>query len=548
MKPIHADPLAKFFLCTVLLLQGCAGTPRLDQVNNVYLCAREQCGQAGEKYDAGSMFNGIYQLFRQNEDTIFKVCEADPSSHACTEDSISYFVLGGPIPGKGSLEEGKIAGISVDKRTNTLETTVASNMKFIGTPLVCADHTTVVKVLGADRITLEDSPYYCNWMAVGNVMASFNMAIDYVDLDKGRIGGYYTHAVSGTGIGKGSGYALLRFPIRMSSSENWLDPSWGSIAGSPAAQGAVPPSVDNAQGPKQLLSGQASITAGTNGTSVAKSVGPVSTFEFPSARTTNQDAVAVIIGNRNYEQQKQGVPNVNYAHNDADLLRRYVIEGLGYREGNVIDLRDATQSSLISTFGTKDNPRGKLSDWVRPGKSDVFVYYSGHGAPSLADGKGYLLPVDADPQRIDLVGYPLETLFANLGKIPAKSLTVIIDACFSGNSQTGMVIKNASPAILKVVEMNAALPNATVITAAGVSEVASWDEESKHGLFTRYFLEGVTGKADTAIFGNKDGKITLGELKNYLYSEVAYMARRLYGREQHPQVVGRDEQVLAGVN
>lgn len=543
MTALRLTPLAIIVLGT-LLLSGCAGTPRLDQVDKVYLCAREQCGQAGQKYDAGSMFNGIYQLFRQNEDTVFKVCEADPASHACTEDSISYFVMGGPIPGKGSLEEGKIAGISVDQATNTLETTVASNMKFIGTPLVCADHTTVVKVLSADRITLEDRPYYCNWMAVGNVMASFNMAVDYVDLDKGRIGGYYAHAVSGTGMGKGSGYAVLRFPIRMSANENWLDPAWGVVAGRPAAGKApTPASAAAAPGIKP-----SPMTVAAGGPSGADSDRPLATLRFAPARSPNSDAIAVIIGNRSYARQRQGVPDVDYAHNDADLMRRYVIEGLGYREGNVIDLRDATQSSLVSTFGSKDNPRGKLFDWVRPGKSDVFVYYSGHGAPSLADGKGYLLPVDADPQRIDLVGYSLETLYANLGKIPARSLTVVLDACFSGNSQGGMLIRNASPAILKVTDLAQAPAHAAVITAAGVAEVASWDEQARHGLFTRYFLEGVTGAADTAVSGNRDGRVTLGELKNYLAAEVAYMARRLYGREQHPQVTGRDEQVLAGLN
>lgn len=176
--------------------------------------------------------------------------------------------------------------------------------------------------------------------------------------------------------------------------------------------------------------------------------------------------------------------------------------------------------------------------------ADVFVYYSGHGAPGLNTGQGYLLPVDANPSTVELNGYPLETLYANLGKLPARSVTVVVDACFSGNSQAGMVVKNASPAMLKVVEAKAALPNATIMTAAGVSEVASWDSEAKLGLFTRHFLEGAAGKADQQRFGNHDGKVTLGELKGYLESEVAYMARRLYMREQHPQVSGKPDMVV----
>lgn len=259
------------------------------------------------------------------------------------------------------------------------------------------------------------------------------------------------------------------------------------------------------------------------------------------------DDVAVIIGNKDYLASNHKVPDVTYALNDAERMRRFVIETLGYREGNVILVKNATQASLVSLFGNEKTPRGKLASWLKPNRSRIFVYYSGHGAPSLTDGQGYLLPVDADPNTIELNGYALELLYRNLGQLPALQVTVVLDACFSGSSQAGMVISNASPAILKVVDTKAVLPNATVITAAGVSEVASWDEEARLGLFTRQFLEAAGGKADGDGSGNGDGKVTVAELRSYLNAEVPYLARRLYMREQHPQVVGRDDQVIARV-
>lgn len=95
---------------------------------------------------------------------------------------------------------------------------------------------------------------------------------------------------------------------------------------------------------------------------------------------------------------------------------------------------------------------------------------------------------------VELNGYPLETLYANLAKIPAKSMTVLIDACFSGSSANGSVVKNASSISLRLVETTAKIPEATILTAAAVSEVASWDKKAKHGLFTQYFLQGVLSK------------------------------------------------------
>ena len=67
-------------------------------------------------------------------------------------------------------------------------------------------------------------------------------------------------------------------------------------------------------------------------------------------------------------------------------------------------------------------------------------------------------------------------------------------------------------------------------------------------MFTRHFLEGVYGKADGRDFGNGDGKVTLGELKTYLEDEVTYLARRVYSREQHPQIFGAASTVLSDLN
>ena len=259
-------------------------------------------------------------------------------------------------------------------------------------------------------------------------------------------------------------------------------------------------------------------------------------FQFPPAKRPDDYSIAVIIGNRAYQQAGNGVPDVNYAVNDASAMREYVEKSLGYRPGNIIFLENASQADMISTFGSATNHKGKLFDWVRPNRSKVFVYYSGHGAPGLNDGNGYLLPVDARPSTVELNGYSLDTLYKNLGKIPASSVTVVIDACFSGSSHSGAIVRNASSISLRPITMPKRSREINVLTATDTGEVASWDDQTGHGLFTSYFLKGVTGEAERS--GNGDGRVDLEELRSYLDSEVTYMARRLYSREQHPQVLG----------
>jgi len=191
-------------------------------------------------------------------------------------------------------------------------------------------------------------------------------------------------------------------------------------------------------------------------------------------------------------------------------------------------------------FGTDRNPKGKLRRFVRKGKSRVFVYYVGHGAPDPDTGNGFFVPVDADPDYIANAGYPISTFYANLRKIPAKELVVVIDACFSGRTEKGILFKNVSPAMLRVKETAANISSGAVLTSARADQLSTWYPKKKHSLFTYYFLKGLQGAADA----NRDKKITMGELNNYVGEEVEYMAGRLSGKTQSPKLEGNQDIVL----
>lgn len=271
----------------------------------------------------------------------------------------------------------------------------------------------------------------------------------------------------------------------------------------------------------------------------------VTTAPPVSAAAKNKYAIAVIIGNKNYSGK---TPSVDFAHNDAEAMKRYVLEVLGYREGNIIDLRDASKADLESTFGNISSHQGRLFDWVRPEKSDVFIFYSGHGVPGLKDKRPYLLPVDSDANQAEITGFSVDTLYKNLARVPAKSITVLLDACFSGETPKGMIVRATSglsiSAKLPEVKSSAKM---TVLTAAKGDQLASWDENAKHGLFTRYVLDALYGAADGGDFGNGDGQVTLAEVKTFLDDEMSYSARRNFGRQQEASIQGEDNMVIASV-
>jgi len=261
-----------------------------------------------------------------------------------------------------------------------------------------------------------------------------------------------------------------------------------------------------------------------------------------AAARVNKHAVAVIIGNKAYRDK---TPTVDYAHNDAAAMKRYVLEVLGYRAGNIIDLRDATKAEMEATFGNNVSHQGRLFDWVRPGKSDVFIFYSGHGVPGLKDRRPYLLPVDGNANLAEISGFSVDTLYQNLAQVPARSMTVLLDACFSGETPKGMIVRATSGLSISAKLPESTPTTMTVLTAAQGDQFASWDEEQQHGLFTRYVLDALYGAADGNDFGNGDGKITLAEVQAYLDDEMSYHARRKYGRQQRASVIG-DETLNMG--
>lgn len=261
-------------------------------------------------------------------------------------------------------------------------------------------------------------------------------------------------------------------------------------------------------------------------------------MNIPEGEKAGKYDVAVVIGNKNYTSS--GIPNVEFADRDSRVIKEYLIRAFGYDADNILHAEDATLARFNELFGSERDPKGKLYKYVKEGVSRVFIYYVGHGAPDLESGEAYFVPVDANPQYIASNGYRLQTFYQNLSKIPAKKVTIVLDACFSGNSEKGMLFKNISPAMVRVKKEYAAPTQALLITSAAVDQVSTWYPEKRHSLFTYYFLKGLQGEADL----NQDKKITMGEMKEYLKENVPYMARRLSGTEQTPVVTGNDQEVI----
>jgi hypothetical protein len=259
---------------------------------------------------------------------------------------------------------------------------------------------------------------------------------------------------------------------------------------------------------------------------------------IPKTQMENPDAIAVIFGIGEY--QDPGVPKVEHAKNDAAVMRQYLIRVLGYDEKNILP---RNQDQTITAGVMKTIIRQQLPSYLKTGVSDVFIYYSGHGAPSTTTQKAFFVPADCNPNFVNPDNaYMLDDFYDDLAKLNCRNLTVVLDACFSGLTGSGeMLIKNASPLFLTVEHPLLTKENAVLMTASKSDQVSNWFPEQGHGLFTYFLLKGLQGGADA----NADGIVTIQELENFVNdptTAVPYWARREFQRPQTPQIIARDKE------
>ena len=246
----------------------------------------------------------------------------------------------------------------------------------------------------------------------------------------------------------------------------------------------------------------------------------------------DRDAVAVVIGIADY----RSLPKAEYANDDARAFYDYAIRALGVKPENIKLLvdGDADEAEILKTFRTWVPSRVKST-------TDVYVYYSGHGLPTQ-DGQGlYLLPPRADREVIDDTAIPFSKINAALQLAKARSVTIFMDACYSGQARSGeTLVASARPISLRT--ENRLFPDGfTVITASQHDQISSSSPDLQHGIFSYYLMRGMEGDADA----NKDGKITLGEMQVYLSENVGRQAAMM-SRKQEPQLIGDANRILVG--
>lgn len=247
-----------------------------------------------------------------------------------------------------------------------------------------------------------------------------------------------------------------------------------------------------------------------------------------------------------------GIGASKYSDDDFDLkyAAKDVRDFIALQKTNAV-YANIHIDTLMNQEVTIENIKASLSKLNKAKVYDhVVIYYAGHGL--LTEELDYYLATYNTkfnkPEKEGLDYYYFEN---EIGKLHARTRTVYIDACHSGevdkentrvvkstdngkvtaHESRGIVVSSTgleNDALIELInDMYSDLrvnSGATIIASAGGAEYAYEGAEWNNGVFTYAVLHGIRSrKADL----DNNGEIMLSELQNYVRSEVVELTQGL---------------------
>ncbi|MCX6367477.1 MAG: SUMF1/EgtB/PvdO family nonheme iron enzyme [Armatimonadetes bacterium] len=258
-------------------------------------------------------------------------------------------------------------------------------------------------------------------------------------------------------------------------------------------------------------------------------VSGLTALAFPLTAFSAQQgkSFALLIGVEQYDSPD--IARLNFAVTDVTAVGTALRESLGFGTVRLLT-SDTTDARLkptnVNVFKALDNLATEI------GPEDTFVlYFSGHGFSK--EGQNFLGSINADPSSVETLSIssvPVATLQSKLKKIKAKQVILIMDACRNdpeaGKGEGDNKLTSDFAKTLGVVARAGGGEGSAsaVLFACSEGERAFEEPSFGHSVFTKFLLEGLSGKA---------ASLSLEDVTAYTAGEVKKWAKER-GKKQTP--------------
>jgi hypothetical protein len=134
-------------------------------------------------------------------------CDADQATGECIagKGGLSATGVGGFfLPLIMDLSGIEVSEAALGNEGIDLKTRLVATVSEIAPTCGNVDGRVIMRATNIANLELSD--FYCNWMAIGNVITNIKLSIDNIRLNEQSFTGFYSISLYGTGNANGSGY------------------------------------------------------------------------------------------------------------------------------------------------------------------------------------------------------------------------------------------------------------------------------------------------------------------------------------------------------
>lgn len=174
------------------------------------ICRDFNCTRLNNRITRTFLFNSLSNMFLTNAHSRVYICEADPFSRSCLQSGISFPVRSGIANALVKIPKATISQVNLS--TGLSRATATMNYEFLvnGIKRTCEPTIMDISVPNNSQATLMNREFACNLTSDGMANVSLLLSVDYIDLDYGLIGAYYSLGLQGPTIGSANGYAVFK--------------------------------------------------------------------------------------------------------------------------------------------------------------------------------------------------------------------------------------------------------------------------------------------------------------------------------------------------
>ena len=228
------------------------------------------------------------------------------------------------------------------------------------------------------------------------------------------------------------------------------------------------------------------------------------------------------------------IGELKYAENDVDELVK-IFSALGVKDENLIVLKSSNKDPYKTTSQRSIERNYKRFIDGLNSNSIAFVFLSGHGFTDTQNGGAYYAPLDFVYDYFDETKISIDDMMSQLADSSARFKWLCVDACRSNLAPT---VKRRTDGKAKSLAIEN-VPKGVVFTQSCQKGQFSYEYGGSNapfnnGLFTRAFVDAISGRSPEADVNPKDGVVTMGEIRDYIETRVPKDAQNYCNGLQNP--------------